>query len=199
MFAELSRRRLLSQCSTGFGAVALAGLLHESAQAEQQPLPGDAALPQTHHAARAKHVIFCFMSGGVSQVDSFDPKPALEKYHGKPMPVKVERTQFNKNGNVMASPFAFQRSGQSGIPISEMFPHLRSVADELAVVRSITTPVSEHAQGNFFMHSGFPTMGYPSAGAWCAYGLGTREPELTGLSRAAEWRCGAAPRRCESI
>lgn len=175
----LNRRRLLQQCSTGFGAVALTGLMNQWCRAKDD-LPQDAALTTTHHAAKAKHVIFCFMSGGVSHVDSFDPKPQLAKLHGSPMPVRVERTQFNNNGNVMASPFEFTPSGNSGIEISSMFPSLQKVADELAVVRSMTTPVNEHAQGNFFMHTGFPVMGYPSAGAWCTYGLGNENDSLPG-------------------
>lgn len=180
MLDKYSRRQMLQRTSAGFGAVALNGLLHEAAMAERVGLPTDAALKKTHHEPKAKHVIFCFMSGGVSHVDSYDPKPILKKYHGKPMPVKVERTQFNNNGNVMASPFEFEKAGESGIEISSMFPEMRKVADELAVVRSMTTPVNEHAQGNFFMHSGFPTMGYPSAGAWCAYGLGRENRNLPG-------------------
>ena len=94
--------------------------------------------------------------------------------------MKVQRTQFNNNGNVMASPFEFKQWGESGMPISSMFPKLGEVADELAVVRSMTTPVNEHAQGNFFMHSGFPFMGHPSAGAWCSYGLGSENENLPG-------------------
>ncbi len=179
-FDRLSRRRLLERCSTGFGAVALTGLLSEPAYCRPAELPRDAALRKTHHAPKAKHVIFCFMSGGVSQVDSFDPKPKLQELHGKPMPMKVERTQFNNNGDVMASPFEFAPRGDSGIPVSGMFPELASMADELAVVRSMTSPVNEHAQGNFFIHTGFPIMGYPSAGAWCAYGLGSENQNLPG-------------------
>lgn len=186
----MSRRRLLSQASMGFGAVALGELLGGPADANadersaakppahSNELPGGARLRRTHHVARAKHVIFCFMSGGVSHVDSFDPKPELEKRHGQPMPVRVERTQFNNNGNVMASPFRFLRCGESGLPVSSLFPKIGEVADELAVIRSMTTPVNEHAQGNFFMHSGMPFMGHPSAGAWCAYGLGSENENL---------------------
>jgi hypothetical protein len=140
----------------------------------------NAAVRATDHVAKAKHVIFCFMSGGVSHVDSFDPKPKLKDLHGQPMPVRVQRTQFNKNGNVMASPFEFKKHGQSGIPVSNMFPELATLVDELAIVRSMTTPVSEHAQGNFLMHSGFPFMGHPTAGAWCTYGLGSENENLPG-------------------
>ncbi|SFJ65498.1 DUF1501 domain-containing protein [Planctomicrobium piriforme] len=175
MFQQfLSRRQILQRCSLGFGSLALGSLIADAAQT--QPTTG--SLTQLHHPPRAKHVIFCFMSGGVSQVDSFDPKPLLQKLHGQPLPVKTERTQFNNNGNVMASPFTFAPAGESGIPISSMFPRLAAVADELAVIRSMTSPVNEHAQGNFFMHTGFPIMGYPSAGAWAAYGLGTENRDL---------------------
>jgi len=179
-FPQLSRRRMLQRCSTGFGAVALAGLTGDSTFAAPAELPPGAALKTTHHAPRAKHVVFCFMSGGVSHVDSFDPKPRLQKEHGKPMPVKIERTMFNSNGNIMASPFEFTPSGECGIPVSSMFPQIATAADELAVIRSMTSPLNEHAQGNFFMHTGFPIMGYPSAGAWAAYGLGTQNRDLPG-------------------
>lgn len=180
MFDSFSRRRFLEKSSTGFGAVALAGLMNDLANVNADSLPANAALKTTHHEPKAKRVIFCFMSGGVSHVDSFDPKPKLKELHGKPMPMTIERTQFNNNGNVMASPFDFKAAGESGIQISSMFPKLAEVADELAVIRSMTTPVNEHAQGNFFMHSGFPFMGYPSAGAWCAYGLGSGNQNLPG-------------------
>ncbi|MFT3882979.1 MAG: DUF1501 domain-containing protein [Gemmatales bacterium] len=103
----MSRRALLHAASTGFGAVALAGLFSENASAKALDLPQGAALSKPHHTPKAKHVIFCFMSGGVSHIDSFDPKPRLQQDHGKPMPVKVERTMFNNNGNIMASPFRF--------------------------------------------------------------------------------------------
>ncbi len=176
----ISRRDMLQHCSTGFGTLALAGLMAESGRAAPTDLPPGAAMKKTHHVPRAKHVIFCFMSGGVSHVDSFDPKPRLQKDHGKPMPVKIERTMFNNNGNIMASPFEFTPSGKSGIPVSSMFPHIAKVVDELTIIRSMTSALNEHAQANFFMHSGFPIMGYPSAGAWAAYGLGTENRDLPG-------------------
>jgi Protein of unknown function (DUF1501) len=175
-----SRRSMLQCCSTGFGAVALKALMEKSAIAAPTKLPFGAALEEPHHSPKAKHVIFCFMSGGVSAIDSFDPKPLLNREHGKPMPVKIERTMFNKNGQIMGSPFQFKPAGECGMPISSMFPHIAKVADELALIRSMTTPVSEHAQANFFMHTGFPVMGYPTAGAWAAYGLGTENQDLPG-------------------
>mgnify|MGYP003321580423 CR=1 FL=1 len=97
------------------------------------------------------------------------------------MPVKVLRTQFNNNGNVMASPFEFRQYGQSGIPVSSLFPHVAESVDELAVIRSMTSKVNEHAQGNYAFHTGFPIMGHPSAGAWVSYGLGTENQNMPGF------------------
>lgn len=167
MFADhlSSRREWLRRSSSGFGLLALAGLNARDALG---------AAP----SAKVKTVILCYMSGGVSHVDSFDPKPKLRELHGKPMPVNVERTQFNNNGNVFASPFEFNKCGQSGLEISSIFPRLGEEADELSVIRSMTTPVNEHAQGNFAMHSGFPFLGYPGAGAWISYGLGSANDNL---------------------
>ncbi|MEX0937853.1 MAG: DUF1501 domain-containing protein [Pirellulales bacterium] len=180
MSGSFSRRQFLESCSTGFGAAALAALMCDSAYSAKLPTSTRDLAKTPHHSPRAKRVIFCFMSGGVSHVDSFDPKPKLKELHGQPMPVQVERTQFNNNGSIMASPFEFAPSGQSGLAVSSIFPEIASVADELAVIRSMTTTVNEHAQGNFFMHTGFPFMGYPSAGAWCTYGLGSENHNLPG-------------------
>ncbi len=170
MNAPFSRRQLLANASTGFGMAALAGLM----QAES---PVNRA---KRFAPKARSVIFCYMSGGVSHLDSFDPKPLLEKYAGQPMPVEVKKTQFNNNGTVQPAHWEYRQRGQSGMPVSELFPHMATVADELCVIRSMTAKFSEHAQGNFFMHSGFPFLGYPSAGAWASYGLGTESRDLPG-------------------
>jgi len=118
------------------------------------------------------------MSGGVSHLDSFDPKPRLRDFAGQEMPVKVERTQFNNNGKVFPSPFEFRPCGQSGLPVSDIFPEIGACADDLAVIRSMTSTVNEHAQGNFLFHSGFPFLGHPSAGAWISYGLGSANENL---------------------
>ena len=168
---HISRRAMLQRSSLGFGAVALDALLGRTAPAAAQP----------PRRVRAKNVIFCYMSGGVSHVDSFDPKPKLRELHGQPMPVAIERTQFNNNGEVMASPFSFAQHGESGLWVSSMFPELAKVADELAVIRSMASPFSEHAQGNFLMHTGFPFIGHPSAGAWIHYGLGSENRDLPGF------------------
>ena len=168
-----SRREMLAKCSTGFGLMALQGLMASPAFGSTTKKP--------HFKPRAKHVILCYMSGGASHVDTFDPKPKLKELHGKPMPVKVERTQFNNNGNIMASPFEFKQYGQSGLPVSSLFPTVAESADELAVIRSLTSKVNEHAQGNYAFHTGFPFMGHPTAGAWMTYGLGTENQNLPGF------------------
>jgi hypothetical protein len=134
-----------------------------------------------HYTPKAKSVIFCYMSGGVSHIDTFDPKPTLKKFAGQPMPVRVERTQFNNNGNVFPSPFKFIRHGQSGIPVSSIFPKTAKMIDEIAVIRSMTSKVNEHAQGNYAIHTGFPFMGHPTAGAWINYGLGNLNQNLPGF------------------
>ena len=163
----INRRQLLSKCSTGFGLIALQGLIGQNQ-----------LIAKPHFPPKAKNVIFCYMSGGVSHVDTFDPKPKLQEFAGKPMPVKVERTQFNNNGNVFPSPFEFKRHGQSGIPVSSIFPRTAKMVDEIAVIRSMTSKVNEHAQGNYAIHTGFPFMGHPSAGAWISYGLGNLNQNL---------------------
>ena len=172
----ISRRRMLEQCSSGFGMMALASLLNDQTTGRVQ------AEAARHRAlklpTKAKSVILCYMSGGISHLDSFDHKPQLQKEAGKPMPMKVERTQFNNNGKIFPCPFEFKQHGQGGLPVSSIFPHLASCADELAVINSMTTPVNEHAQGNFAMHTGFPFLGHPSAGAWISYGLGTANQNL---------------------
>ena len=168
---RMSRRDMLGLCSTGFGALALAGLTG----------PAGAAARPPHFLPRAKHVIFCYMSGGVSHVDTFDPKPRLQREHGNPMPMKIERTQFNQNGNIFGSPYAFKRHGESGIPVSSLFPHVATCVDDLAVIRSMTSTANEHAQGNYFFHTGFTFMGHPSAGAWVSYGLGSENENLPGF------------------
>lgn len=164
----LSRRQAISRLSSGFGSVALSGMLHQELMGGIRP------------KAKAQSVILLYMSGGVSHVDSFDPKPRLNRDHGQPMPVKVERTQFNNNGSIFGSPFAFRKYGESGLEFSEIFAQTAAHADDIAVVRSMTSTVNEHAQGNFLAHTGFPFLGHPSAGAWISYGLGSLNENLPG-------------------
>lgn len=176
--APWTRRDMLRRCAGGFGAVALAALLAD----EAAPVPGNPGRG-LHHTPRARNVIFLYMDGGPSQVDTFDPKPLLERFHGRdPHTVfRVEPTQFNNVGRVMASPWRFQRHGQSGLPISELFPYVARCADELCVVRSLTSKFPEHTSANYFLHTGTGIQGRPSMGAWLSYGLGSENRDLPGF------------------
>jgi hypothetical protein len=172
----LSRRTLLKAAACGFGSVALQALLNDRAYAGDV-IPGKAR----HHPAKARSVIFCYLDGGLSQVDSFDPKPALTRDHGKPFAMKMEPTQFNNNGNTLGSPWEFRQHGKSGIPVSSLFPHIAECVDDLAVVRSLTANFSEHTNANYFLHTGSGLQGRPSMGAWFSYGLGSECRELPGF------------------
>ena len=178
----LSRRDMLVRSANGFGAAALTALLAGESRAAPTPAEKSPFAPKTpHFAPKATSVIFLFMDGGPSQVDTFDPKPMLDKYHGKPFPAKVEPTQFNNVGATLASPWKFKKYGQSGLPVSDLFPHVGSCADDLAVVRSMVANFSEHTNANYFMHSGLGQQGRPSIGSWVTYGLGSECQDLPGF------------------
>jgi hypothetical protein len=171
----LTRRDMLLRCANGFGAVALAALLAEEGQS--------AVVPAPHFRPRARNVIFLYMDGGPSQVDTFDYKPLLEKYHGRdPHSIfKVEPTQFNNVGKVMASPWKFRKRGQSGLWVSELLPHVAECIDELCVIRSMVSKFPEHTSANYFLHTGSGLQGRPSMGAWVSYGLGSLNKNLPGF------------------
>jgi hypothetical protein len=169
-----TRREMLGRCANGFGAVALAAL---AADAQDPPKP-------THFRPRARNVIFLYMDGGPSQVDTFDYKPMLEKHHGQdPRKVigKIEKTQFENNGTVLKSPWAFRRRGESGLWVSDLFPHVAKRVDDLCMIRSMVAPFPEHTSANYFLHTGFGVQGRPSMGAWVGYGLGTDNRNLPGF------------------
>ncbi len=180
--AAASRREMLARVAGGFGAVALAGLCQDAAFGGPIIDLGS-ALHGPHHQVRAKNVIFLYMDGGPSQIDTFDPKPILAKYHGKDPSVlfELEPTQFNNNGNVLASPWKFNQYGQSGIPVSDLFPHVATCVDELAVIRSMVSEFPEHTFANYFLHTGSGFQGRPSMGAWINYGLGSECQNLPGF------------------
>jgi len=175
----LSRREMLRTCANGFGAVALTALLGDRAFGGVPVIGGSAMAPQ--FAPRAKNIIFLYMDGGVAQMDTFDPKPRLKADHGKPFAAPMEPTQFNNNGNTFGCPWEFQQHGQSGIPVSALFPHVATVVDELCVVRSMVSKFSEHHAANFFLHTGHGLQGRPSMGSWATYGLGSENQDLPGF------------------
>src|SRR5262249_52496166 len=124
-----------------------------------------------------------YMDGGPSQVDTFDPKPRLDREHGQPIKMKVPPTQFIPHDSaprVLRSQWRFRRRGKSGTPVSDLFPHVAGCVDELCVVRSMVGPFTEHANPNLFLHPGFNQQGRPSMGAWVTYGLGSPCQNLPG-------------------
>ena len=158
----------------GFGTLALSGLMQQDLLAKGSPL-----YPKTpHFAPKAQSVIFLYMDGGVSQVDSFDPKPQLAKENGQPPRFQVDATVFNNNGNLLKSPWEFKRYGENGIPISDLFPNIGSCADDLCIIRSMTAFSPNHPNANYALHSGHVLSGRPSMGAWTSYGLGTLSQDL---------------------
>jgi hypothetical protein len=177
----LTRRDMLVRCANGFGAVALTALLAEEGRGAAESATARQRAP--HHVARARNVIFLYMDGGPSQVDTFDYKPLLEKYNGRdPHSVfRVEPTQFNNVGRVMASPWKFRRHGQSGLWVSELLPHLAECIDDLCFIRSMVSQSPSHTNANYFLHTGSVLQGRPSMGAWISYGLGSLNRNLPGF------------------
>jgi len=179
----LSRREMLGQCANGFGAVALAAMMADGERAANAASgsEGRSVTQGTHFEPKVRNVIFLYMDGGVSQVDSFDPKPELDKQNGKPFPSKIEKTQFNNIGNSLASPWKFKNYGQSGTPVSDLFPHVGQHVDDMAVIRSMVSQFPEHTNANYFLHTGHGQQGRPSMGSWVGYGLGSECQELPGF------------------
>src|SRR6266481_4286060 len=178
--ARLSRREVLRLAACGFGQVALLGLLGEESQAETAANP--LAPKQTHFAARAQRVIFLFMHGGVSHVDSFDYKPKLAEMNGQPLPIPKPKFEFAPTGNLLASPWKFANYGESGIEVSELFPEIGSMIDDLCIVRSMNggDQVS-HGPALLNINTGSGVFARPSMGAWALYGLGTENQNLPGF------------------
>jgi len=165
---------MLREGALGFGAVALASLLAEEGRSTIHPFRLATARP------RARNVIFLYMDGGVSQVDTFDPKPRLTREDGRPFGLRTEPTQFEDNGAVLGSPWAFRHHGRSGLEISDLFPSIARCADDLCVIRSMVSNFSEHNAANYFLHCGTGMAGRPSMGAWATYGLGSEASDLPG-------------------
>ena len=179
-----SRRELLRRSGLGLGMLGLAGILGESARPQTTRAAASYTNPLAprppHFRARAKHVIHLFMNGGPSHVDTFDPKPALEKYAGKELPIPNLRTE-RKTGAAFPSPFKFQKYGESGIEVSELFQHTARHIDEIAVIRSMHADVPNHEPSLLLMNCGESRLVRPSVGSWLTYGLGTENQNLPGF------------------
>ncbi|HMC63585.1 MAG TPA: DUF1501 domain-containing protein, partial [Gemmataceae bacterium] len=180
----VSRRDLLRHIACGFGSVALTGLLaDEIAAGGRETTSGNPLAPRRPHLPpRAKRVIFLFMHGGVSHVDSFDPKPKLAEMDGKPLPFAKPKFEFADTGNLLKSPWKFKKHGKSGLEISELFPHVGECADDICVIRSMNggNQVS-HGPALLTLHTGDGVFARPSMGAWTLYGLGSENQDLPGF------------------
>jgi hypothetical protein len=179
--ALLTRRELLARSGMGFGMIGLADLLASEGLLNAEPISPTYTSPliprQPHFPAKAQRVIHLFMNGGPSHVDTFDPKPLLDKYHGKPLPTPNLRTE-RKTGGAFRSPFPFQRYGRSGIEVSEIFANVGSCIDDIAVIRSVHADVPNHEPSLSLMNCGDARLPRPSVGAWVTYGLGTENQNL---------------------
>ncbi len=178
----LTRRAMLERSSVGFGSLALAGLLAEETFADSAALDQTPMAPKApHFAPRAKRMIFMFMHGGPSQVDTFDYKPLLARDDGKPFPGKKPRIQSGPTGDLLASPWKFRQRGESGTHVSDLFPHVGRVVDDLCIVNSIHGSNSRHGAALLELHTGSDTFIRPSMGSWITYGLGSENQNLPGF------------------
>jgi hypothetical protein len=178
----LSRREMLRGAGLGFGAWALLDLLTRDGLVPARTADNPLAAKAPHFPPRAKRVIFLFMQGGPSQIDTFDPKPLLSKLHGKPLPpsaVEGLQLQFTKgDAAILGCPLTFRKCGASGLEIADSYPHLQGCADDLAVIRSCYHDSFNHAPAQYLLSTGFPRMGRPCLGSWATYGLGSESENL---------------------
>ncbi|MFZ4595604.1 MAG: DUF1501 domain-containing protein [Verrucomicrobiaceae bacterium] len=174
-----TRRALLQSSAGGFGFLALNALMAQ--QQARAAVVNPLAAKQPHFPARAKRVVFLFMKGGPSAVDTFDPKPLLQRDDGKPYPFKQPRVQFAETGKLLKSPWKFKQYGQSGLPVSELFPNVAQCVDELCVLRSLHGTNPAHGGALLKLHTGSDTQVRPSMGSWVTYGLGTENSDLPGF------------------
>jgi hypothetical protein len=174
-----NRRQLLHRAAGGFGAIALSALLAEEAAAEAPRAIDPLAPRQPHHPARAKRVIFLYMTGGVSHVDTFDPKSKLFADHGKTLTVDNWQGRLGRFMRYLCRPkWPFRPGGQCGTEVSDLFPHVRGVVDNLCMIRSMESDHTNHYESTLGMHTGSFTFARPSMGAWVSYGLGTENRNL---------------------
>ena len=162
----LQRREFLGAAALGFGQVAFQSLLASE------------SVPRPHFPARAKRVIFLFMKGGPSHIDTFDPKPMLDRDHGKPPPFELPRVTFAKQGNLLKSPWQFKQYGESGLPVSDLFPNVAQCVDDLCILRGVHGTNPAHGGAMLKLHTGSDTFVRPSMGSWIVYGLGSENRNL---------------------
>ncbi|MDZ4852336.1 MAG: DUF1501 domain-containing protein [Pirellulaceae bacterium] len=176
-----ARRYLLQNSAVGFGFLALRSLLTNSVVAQDKSsliIDNPLLARSPHFEARAKRVVFLFMKGGPSQVDTFDPKPQLDLDDGKPPPFELPKVVFAKQGNLLKSPWKFKQYGESGLPVSELFPNVAKHIDDLCILRSVHGTNPAHGGATLKLHTGSDQFVRPSLGSWVTYGLGTENANL---------------------
>ncbi|HKQ39340.1 MAG TPA: DUF1501 domain-containing protein [Verrucomicrobiae bacterium] len=198
----LTRREFLGRCGMGMGGLAFASLFGGGLARAGQSSPNPLLPKEPHFYGKARHVIHIFANGGASHVDTFDPKPALERYAGKNLPTENLRTE-RKTGAAFPSPFKFKKYGQSGIEVSEIFQHVAESVDDMAIVRSMHADVPNHEPSLMLMNCGEPRLVRPSMGSWITYGLGTLNQNLPGfiamcpggypIQESQNWQAGFLP------
>lgn len=181
MLRDQTRRHFFENCAVGAGAIGLASLM----QSEQRAQASSGMLGKTHHPAKAKNVIYMFMAGGPSQLEMFDFKPKLQELEGKVIPesyVKGKQFAFlKKDAKLLGTRRKFKKYGESGTELSEVVPHLASIADDITVLKSMKTDVFNHGPAKLFMNTGTQQFGRPSMGAWVTYGIGSESQNLPGF------------------
>jgi hypothetical protein len=192
---SMSRRRMLRRCACGFGYLALTSLFADAAKAalsaQENPL-----MPKLPHVpARAKRIIFLFMPGGPSHVDTFDPKPLLVRDNGKLLSKVNAGDLLAPNSKLLASPWEFKKYGQSGLEISDLFPEVGKSADDLCLIRSMHTNGQDHGQAILSLHTGSNNQVRPSMGSWVIYGLGTDNQSLPGFVTISPPALGGGPQK----
>ncbi len=200
---SLSRREWLTRSGMGFAAIAAEALLADELSAATKGVGTNPLLPKSpQFEPKAKRVIHIFANGGPSHVDTFDPKPAIDKYAGQPMPGETPRTE-RKTGALFPSPFRFKRYGQSGIEVSELFPHTARHVDDMCIIRSMHADVPNHEPSLLLMNTGESRLVRPSMGSWMTYGLGTDNQNLPAfiamcpggypIQESQNWQAGFLP------
>ena len=181
----LTRREMLQSCANGFGMLGLMSLLSPDAQSKIQNPKSKLSSPLVEkppmYTPRVKRVIFLFMSGGPSHVDTFDPKPRLGADSGKPLPFDKPKLERTKTGNLLGSPFGFKKHGKAGIEVSELFPNVATCVDDLCVIRSMVADNINHNGACLQMNTGEQAFSRPSVGSWLTYGLGSENQDLPGF------------------
>ena len=204
--ARISRRQMLRRSALGFGALAADLLLSHQGPSAARASTLSTSTPSPHFRPRAKRVIFLFMKGGPSHIDTFEPKPQLDRDHGKPLPFEKPRVQFAPTGNLLRSPWKFRQYGESGSSVSSLFPHVAGCVDDLCFLHGVHGTNAAHGGASLKLHTGSDNFVRPSMGSWVSYGLGSENANLPSFitlcptlahGGVKNWGSAFLPARCQ--